>query len=222
MTSDLFTLQGFIELFKTGGMVMPPLMICSLLVWGIIFERFWRYHRLKKDLEGFRLEAMNALLKKDYTAAQELCQKSLYLPSAEILLIGLKRLGSKDSPLRKKWIEAMERKRHETNQGLRRNLWVLGTIGSASPFIGLFGTVVGILRSFQEIAKSGSGGFVVVAAGISEALIATAAGIFVAVVAVMAFNAFQTRCARLIFLIRLQIEEFAEVLTLHQDGQNVD
>ncbi len=89
----------------------------------------------------------------------------------------------------------------------------MGTIGSAAPFIGLFGTVVGVLESFQQMAVKGSGGFAVVAAGISEALIATAAGIVVAVIAVMAFNAFQTRWNGLVLTIRVHTEEFSEILS---------
>jgi biopolymer transport protein ExbB len=96
---------------------------------------------------------------------------------------------------------------------LKRGLWILGTVASASPFIGLFGTVIGILESFQEMAQSGKGGFTVVAAGISGALVATAAGIVVAVIAVMAFNALQTHYQGLVLSVRLQIEEIAEMLS---------
>lgn len=99
------------------------------------------------------------------------------------------------------------------NQELKKNLWMLGTIGSAAPFIGLAGTVVGILQAFGEMARKGAGGFTVVAAGISEALVATAAGIIVAVVAVIAYNAFQTRWSGFVLLIRIQTEEFAEILS---------
>jgi biopolymer transport protein ExbB len=74
---------------------------------------------------------------------------------------------------------------------LRRRLWILGTIGATAPFVGLFGTVVGIIRAFSDIAASGTSGFEVVAVGIGEALVATAAGIVVAVVAVVANNALQ-------------------------------
>jgi biopolymer transport protein ExbB/TolQ len=74
---------------------------------------------------------------------------------------------------------------------LRRRLWILGTVGSSAPFVGLFGTVVGIVRAFEDMAQSGSAGFAVVAAGIAEALVATAAGIVVAVIAVIAYNALQ-------------------------------
>jgi biopolymer transport protein ExbB/TolQ len=72
-------------------------------------------------------------------------------------------------------------------------LWVLGTIGSLAPFIGLFGTVWGILRSFHDMATQGSGGFAVVASGISEALVATAAGLLVAIIALAFFNWLQVR-----------------------------
>ena len=83
---------------------------------------------------------------------------------------------------------------------------ITGTIASAAPFIGLAGTVVGILRAFNEMARKGAGGFTVVAAGISEALVATAAGIVVAVVAVIAFNALQTRWSQFVLLIKIQTE----------------
>ena len=66
-----------------------------------------------------------------------------------------------------------ERSRVRLMSRLKRNLWILGTIGSASPFVGLLGTVVGIVRAFHDMAEKGAGGFSVVAGGISEALIAT-------------------------------------------------
>jgi biopolymer transport protein ExbB len=98
------------------------------------------------------------------------------------------------------------------NQELRSYLWVLGTVASSSPFIGLFGTVVGILRSFQEMAKQGTGGFAVVAAGISEALVATAAGILIAVIALIAYNAFQMQWSKWILQIKNHTAEWIELL----------
>ncbi len=73
---------------------------------------------------------------------------------------------------------------------LERYLGVLATLGNVSPFVGLFGTVLGIIRAFEAIAKTGSGGLGTVSAGIAEALVATAAGLFVAIPAVMAYNYF--------------------------------
>ena len=78
----------------------------------------------------------------------------------------------------------------ETLIQMKRGLGFLATIGSTSPFIGLFGTVVGIINAFQGIAATGSGGMAAVSGGIAEALVATALGIFVAIPAVVAFNHF--------------------------------
>lgn len=76
---------------------------------------------------------------------------------------------------------------------LERNLAFLGTIGNNAPFIGLFGTVIGIIQAFHDLSKNTQGGTATVMAGISEALVATAIGLLVAIPAVIAFNIFQRR-----------------------------
>jgi biopolymer transport protein ExbB len=203
---------SLLSLITSGGFTMYPLLICSLVVWGVIFERLWSFRRLGHDLKAFHLSALNALLRGDREQLRRTCEKERDLPTSRLLLVALERLSAKDARVRDRWVEAIDRQRQLVNQELRRNLWMLGTIGSAAPFIGLFGTVVGILQSFHAMARSGSGGFAVVAAGISDALIATAAGIVVAVIAVMAFNAFQTRWSGLVLMIRLHTEELVEML----------
>jgi biopolymer transport protein ExbB len=80
---------------------------------------------------------------------------------------------------------------------LRGPIWILATSGASAPFIGLFGTVVGILAAFQSMAREGSGGFSVVAAGISEALISTALGLAVAIIAVISYNYFSQKVERI-------------------------
>jgi biopolymer transport protein ExbB len=198
---------------SSGGFTMYPLLICSVLVWGVIFERLWNFRRLGNHMKSFYLEAMNFLLRSDLNGLRELCHRNSDLPNSRLLVLALDRISSKDERIRSRWQEALERKRHLINQELRQNLWILGTIGSSAPFIGLFGTVVGILRSFQDMARTGSGGFAVVAAGISESLVATAAGIVVAVISVMAFNAFQVRWNFLVLTLRVQTEELNELLS---------
>lgn len=200
------------EMIRHGGMTMIPLVLFSLVGWAVIFERSWRYRSLYEELRSFHLQAMNALLRKEWDDVKKLCDQNEGLPTAELLKTAIDRLNAKDERLRANWLEAVDRRRQVLNQELRKNLWMLGTIASAAPFIGLAGTVVGILQAFSEMARKGAGGFAVVAAGISEALIATAAGIIVAVVAVVAFNALQTRWSRFVLLIRIQTEEFAEIL----------
>jgi biopolymer transport protein ExbB len=76
---------------------------------------------------------------------------------------------------------------------LERNLGVLGTLGNNAPFIGLFGTVLGIIKAFADLSRNSIGGAGAVMAGISEALVATAVGLMVAIPAVIAFNYFQAK-----------------------------
>jgi biopolymer transport protein ExbB len=111
---------------------------------------------------------------------------------------------------------AIERERLSQTLKLRGSLWVLATVGAVTPFIGLFGTVAGIMTAFRELGldvqAGGTGGPASVMSGIAEALIATAAGIFVAVLAVILFNYFQSRLSRLAMEFKLIFAEFTELL----------
>jgi biopolymer transport protein ExbB/TolQ len=101
----------------------------------------------------------------------------------------------------------------EETQKLKKNLWILGTVASSAPFIGLLGTVVGIIKSFESMAIAGTGGFAVVAAGISEALVATALGLGVAIIAVIFYNYFQTRISMLTGLFRIQAAKVVQIMS---------
>ena len=98
----------------------------------------------------------------------------------------------------------------EETQKLKKHLWILGTVASSAPFIGLLGTVVGIIKAFESMAVAGTGGFSVVAAGISEALVATALGLAVAIIAVIFYNYFQTRISTLNGLFRIQVAKILQ------------
>ncbi len=191
---------------------MYPLILCSFLVWIVIIERILSYRKLGQNLRDFHLQSINLMLRQDWDGLRRFCSENPKLPTSRLTMVALERLFSKDSRLVQGWLEAVERQRLVVNQELRQNLWILGTIASATPFIGLFGTVVGILRSFHQISVTGSGGFAVVAAGISEALIATAAGIIVAVIAVIGYNTFQTFWGKLVLMVKIQTEEMVEML----------
>jgi biopolymer transport protein ExbB/TolQ len=101
---------------------------------------------------------------------------------------------------------------------MKRRLWAIGTVGAIAPFVGLFGTVIGIIRAFADIAKEGAGGFAVVASGVSEALVATAGGIAIAVLAVAFYNYFQSRANRATVEVKLVVDEFLEQLATRGDG----
>jgi biopolymer transport protein ExbB len=192
-------------LIKSGGWIMVPLFGCSVAVCVVFIERILAYRGWIVKNEQFLLAFSNHWLKGDKEGARNLTEKSTTELSEIARIVTSPRGDAARVPAQ------VERKRQELAVEMRRFLWVLGTIGSSAPFIGLFGTVVGIIESFQNMAQTGSGGFSVVAAGISQALVATAGGIVVAVVSVFFYNYFQVKVARLQFQLKLYTEELLDL-----------
>jgi biopolymer transport protein ExbB/TolQ len=126
-----------------------------------------------------------------------------------VFLVGYERLGrAKPEHV----ATAVHRERLRVNQELRSRLWMLGTIGATSPFVGLFGTVVGIMSAMGSFKADEAVKFSMVSGPISEALIVTAAGILVAVEAVILFNYFSQRASRIATEMKLLTDEFLELL----------
>jgi biopolymer transport protein ExbB len=154
------------------------------------------------------------LLRGDVTAARTASERS-DAAVADIFIAGFDRFertrGTCDGV-----DSAVERERAQVGLRLRRNLWILATIGSLTPFVGLFGTVAGIMKSFKDlgldVSAGGTGGTGAVMTGISEALVATAVGILVAVQAMAFYNYFQARLSRVLVELRLMGDEFVELL----------
>jgi biopolymer transport protein ExbB len=177
-----------VQMLQQGWYASYPLLICSVIVVAVAIERYWRYRGLEKQSRELTRNVVEALAKRDVHTAMALCTTSK-TPLAGVFKEGLawKNIALEDLE------RILVTSRQEAVGDLRRGLWLLGTIGSLAPFVGLFGTVVGIMRAFRQIAIEGSGGFAVVAAGISEALIATAVGLGVAIVALAFYNYLQVR-----------------------------
>ena len=104
---------------------------------------------------------------------------------------------------------------------LERNLAIIGTIAVIAPFVGLFGTVLGIIKAFQDIALKGNSTPAVVAAGVSEALITTASGLIIAVIAVVFFNYFKSRIKNYNQEMIVAANQLAEMLHFHNTGSPI-
>lgn len=107
---------------------------------------------------------------------------------------------------------AMAREQKRVGGAMRSRTWLLGTAGALMPFVGLFGTVIGVMSAFQAIGESGQGGFAIVSVGISQALVATAVGIAVALEGVVLFNLLQNMAGRLGRDLALLADELLELI----------
>lgn len=195
----------FIELFIDGGFIMYPLLICSVVVWAVFIEKVWFLLKFKKQFKGLYENALNLLEEGKIIECIGLVKSAeSYLKLPFLAVLEGRNLG------REEWEKSISRKLSETRLVLKRFLWLLGTIGNLAPFIGLFGTVVGIIKSFDSMAQSGKSGFGVVSSGLAEALIATAAGISVAVVAVLFYNFFQSQINSLNLRMKNSLEELIQ------------
>jgi biopolymer transport protein ExbB len=192
------------ELVRQGGLAMYPLVVCSILSLAVICERAWILWKVVRPGHALTASVLARVSRGDLDEARMIL-KTAETPVAEIFRGALLRGANGDYGLLE-----MDRKRQELLHGLRRHLWILATVGSLAPFIGLFGTVLGIVRSFHNMALTGQGGFAVVAAGISEALVATAAGLVVAIVALAAYNWFVTIINSFGAFLRFRIEELVQ------------
>ncbi len=209
--------QTLLQLLKDGGLTVYPLGLASVITLAILLERIWRYRGMDRQTRDVTRRTIEFLVRRDVDQARSLCEKS----DAAIAKIFLEAMRWKNIA-----IEDLDRvlstARQEAATDLKRGLWVIGTIGSLAPYVGLFGTVVGIIRAFQDMAAHGVGGFEVVAAGISEALVATGAGLFVAIVALTFFNYLQVRATALGTVYTRSCERFLQALIFLETAAEMD
>lgn len=203
-------------LLKAGGFTLVAMLLLSVLAVAVAIERalhLWRFSDRMRDLA----EAVKRCLSRGARAEARSAIERSKSPVAEIMLVGFERLGRSRPEV---MAAAVDRERQRVALNLRGPLWILGTVGATTPFIGLFGTVVGIMAAFEAIGRTKQAGIEVVGPGIAEALISTAVGIGVAVISLLFFNYFQARLARTNVELRLLVEEFVELLKEAGEGKS--
>lgn len=203
---------GVLDLVLNAGpvakFVLVVLGIFSVVCWALIIEKWWEFRQIRLESlrflrafrEGRRFSVVYGAARKHresplaqlYTAAHQELGGGNLLPEMVDQL-----LDDPEEGLPPERLEAVNRAMRRAASGeiarMERYLPFLATTASASPFIGLFGTVWGVMESFRGIGQQGSASLAVVAPGISEALIATAAGLGAAIPAVIAYNFFVNR-----------------------------
>jgi len=191
--------SGIVDLMNNiGGVAMSVLvllLIASLYSWTIIFGKMSTFSRATKESKRFIREFRKATRLQEISALAIKCKASPLAMVFEDVYETYKRQTGGSGPPRN--LSPLERSAQtaasESITNLERRLTWLATIASTSPFVGLFGTVIGVIDAFHGLGTAGAATLRAVAPGISEALITTAAGLFVAVPAVVAYNQFSAR-----------------------------
>ena len=196
---------GWIEMWHQMGIPAKgvALFLLGMSIWSIavMIERYLTYRAAVKQSVAFIPQVMKLLRDGDLVGAIDLSKKYPKSHLSKVVSAGLQEFenekeGSATIDVIEAVRRALERATAMTSAELKAKLGGLGTIGSTAPFVGLFGTVLGVITAFQGMAQAGSGGLGAVSAGIAEALVETAFGLFVAIPAVMAYNYFQVRIDR--------------------------
>ena len=191
---NLSELLGHVGIF--GGAVIVSLALLSVFSVGVIIDKHRRFSLASRQSVEFKSEFKKFLHGADVKDLIEAGKQHQNSYVAQVISAGISEYdgvsqsGGDPSASLELVTSAIRDSISETLIQLKRGLGFLATIGSTAPFIGLFGTVVGIINAFRSIAATGSGGMSVVSGGIAEALVSTALGIFVAIPAVVAFNHF--------------------------------
>ncbi|HNX19981.1 MAG TPA: MotA/TolQ/ExbB proton channel family protein [Acidobacteriota bacterium] len=196
---EMWSSMGFVA--KT---VVVLLLLLSIYSISVMIEKFVNYRTSKKQSIEFLPTLIKLLKENQVQKAIDVAKGANYKKAhiAKVVSAGLTEYQTQQSGVAQNYdrIGAIRRATDMqtvlTNADMKRGLAGLGTIGATAPFIGLFGTVMGIVNAFTGMATSGSGGLASVSAGIAEALFTTAIGLVVAIPAVMAFNYFTDRLER--------------------------
>ena len=164
------------ELINSGGVLMLPILLCSVVAIAIIIERSWSLST-SRVIPKYALAQVWTWLKNEQLDSGKLREVRQSSPLGRLLAVGLanSRYG------RKAMSEAIELAAAQTVHELERYLETLGTIAAVTPLLGLLGTVIGMIRVFGQIMLVGTGDAGALAGGISEALVSTAAGLCVAI-----------------------------------------
>lgn len=199
------------EIVQHGGITLVILFLCSLFLITVVLERYWFFKNEKINSKTFLAHLSSTLSKGELSSAIDICKENEGFIT-RVALEGLKRYNSNSIT---KAADAMKVSILEENSKMERFVPTIGTIAVIAPFIGLFGTVLGIIRAFEDIALHKSTGPEVVSKGVAEALIATAAGLLVAIVAVVFFNYFKYRIKQVNIELSVTASKILELLEEH-------
>ncbi len=195
------------ELVRAGGFLMFPILLCSVIAMAIVIERFWALRR-RSVCPPNLVSDIWQWAQYGQLDASRLSSLRNGSPLGRVLAAAIINLRHSREIMK----EAVEEHGRQVVHELERYLNTLGTIASITPLLGLLGTVIGMIKVFAAITSEGVGNPTVLAGGISEALITTAAGISVAIPSLMFYRHFQRRVSELANLMEQEALKLVEVM----------
>lgn len=209
-----------LELLYKGSWMMVPLMLCSIVAVAVIIDRLLAFRQAETDTEDMRRKVSEYLDRGQLDHAIETCRKYRG-PVAAVMLAGLdklRRLRQRNRSLTEIEVnvgKTMEDYAPHVLESLEQRLNILALIAAASPLLGMTGTVTGMIKSFNQLQSAAGGQMAQAAAGgISEALITTAAGLIIALPALVAYNLLSKRVERFTLDIEKSTTELLDFISL--------
>lgn len=195
------------EIIRAGGWLMVPIIAASIVALAIVGERFWTLQR-KRVLPSHLVAQVYQWVKQNQLDAAHVNALRTGSPLGRILAAGLANLHHSREVMK----ESIEETGRHVVHELERHLNTLGTVAAVSPLLGLLGTITGLIKVFSHITTQGVGNPAALAGGISEALVTTAAGLIVAIPALMFYRYFRGRVDELVVGMEQEAIKLVEVL----------
>tara|TARA_R110002072_G_scaffold90500_7_gene202487 strand:+ start:37696 stop:38337 length:642 start_codon:yes stop_codon:yes gene_type:complete len=207
--------MSVLDLLKPGGIIMFPLLLCSVLALAIIIERFWTL-RVSRLAPKSMVQDLWASIRKKELNARKIKELKETAPLGRILAAGL--VNAKHG--REIMKESIQEEASQVVHEMERFLTALGTVAVITPLLGLLGTVIGMIKVFAQLQLEGAGNAAALAGGISEALITTAAGMTVAIPALIFHRYFLRRVDEIVVDMEQESLRLVEVLHGDRESQN--
>ncbi len=207
---------NFQDIFKHGWPIFSVMTVLSVVSVTVVVDRWMAFSATKMHNVAFIQRILELLKSQSYAEAETQCHKFRSKPLGRVVGAVLLHSESRESMDR-----ALNHALADETHSLEKGIHILGTIAGTAPFIGLLGTVIGIIRCFVDISTNAGGGPDVVSAGIAEALIATAFGLLVAIPALMGYNYFVNRIQHISSDIEHHIYEVIEELATKREIDSI-
>ena len=221
---DVSLVNLFLEASLTVQLVMIGLLVASIWSWAIIIDKWFLFARTKNQLNRFeKVFWSGQSLEELYKSLSERSPSgmaSLFVAAMREWKRSFERGANSQIGLQTRIDKVLDVSLAKEVERLERRLMFLATVGSAAPFVGLFGTVIGIMTSFQAIAGSKSTNLAVVAPGIAEALLATALGLLAAIPATIFYNKLSSDVSKITLRLEGFADEFSAILSRQIDEKN--